>query len=176
MTEHSEAPEGPAAQDCFQFIYPGLIAVQAIYVVARLGIADLVADGPKTAAELAALTRTHAGTLHRLLRAVDSIGLFREDEAGRFSNTPASEALRTDNRESILAGITLLPAPFCWRPLGEMYESVQTGQPAFDRIYGKHFFDYLAEHADDAAVFDAAMTAHHTPASISKIVSAYDFS
>ena len=57
-----------------------------------------------------------------------------------------------------------------------MYESIRTGEPAFDQIYGKHFFDYLADHPEDAEIFNASMTAHHNPATISVVAEGYDFS
>ena len=164
------------AEQVMQFLGPGLIVTQAIYVAVRLGIPDVLADGPKSALEIAEATGAHAPTLSRLLGAISTLGLFTEDQTGQFSNTALGEMLREDNPESVRAGVTLLPASFCWRPLGEMYESVRTGQPAFDRIYGQHFFDYLAAHPGDAAVFDAAMTAHFNPAFVARIVDAYDFS
>jgi hypothetical protein len=51
-----------------------------------------------------------------------------------------------------------LTASFLWRPLGELYESVPTGDPAFERIFGARYFEYRASHADDAALFNAVMT------------------
>jgi C-methyltransferase len=68
-----------------------------------------------------------------------------------------------------------LPAPFLWRPLGELYESVRTGEPAFPSIFGQRFFDYLADHPADASLFNSVMTqgiAWTTPA----LLAAYDFS
>jgi SAM-dependent methyltransferase len=68
-----------------------------------------------------------------------------------------------------------LPAPFLWRPLGELYESVRTGEPAFPAIFGQRFFDYLADHPADASLFNSVMTqgiAWTTPA----LLAAYDFS
>ena len=76
---------------------------------------------------------------------------------------------------ALRAGAMLLPAPFLWRPLGELLETVRTGEPAFPRIFGQRFFEYLASHPADAGVFNAAMTqgvAWSTPA----LLAAYDFS
>src|SRR3989442_15033516 len=69
---------------------------QAIYAAAKLGIADLLKDGPKSADELARATGTHAPSLHRLLRALASLGIFAEDAQGRFGHTPLSVPLRPD--------------------------------------------------------------------------------
>jgi hypothetical protein len=68
-----------------------------------------------------------------------------------------------------------LPAPFLWRPLGELYESVRSGEPAFQRIFGQPFFDYLATHSADAAVFNATMT-EGIAWTTSELLAAYDFS
>src|ERR1019366_9442581 len=65
---------------------------QTIYVAAKLGIADLLKDGPRSAEELASTTRTNPRALYRLLRALASIGIFAEDQ-GRFSLTPLAECL-----------------------------------------------------------------------------------
>jgi hypothetical protein len=68
-----------------------------------------------------------------------------------------------------------LPAPFLWRPLGELYESVRSGEPAFERIFGQPFFDYLADHPADTAVFNATMT-QGIAYTASELLASYDFS
>ena len=72
----------------------GQVLTQAIYVAARLGIAELVSEGPKTAEEMAGPTGTHAPSLYRLLRTLASLGVFREDEQQKFHLTPLAECLR----------------------------------------------------------------------------------
>ena len=69
---------------------------QALYVAAKLGIADLLQEGPQSCTRLAEATQTHAETLYRVLRALASVGVFVEDEEGCFSLTPLAEPLRTD--------------------------------------------------------------------------------
>jgi hypothetical protein len=69
---------------------------RALYVAAKLGIPDLLKDGPKNSDDLAQATGTHAPSLYRLLRALDSIGVFTEHDNGRFGLTPLGETLRTD--------------------------------------------------------------------------------
>jgi hypothetical protein len=158
-----------------EYIWPGIIAAQAIYAAAKLGIADLLASGPKTIAELASDSGAHPPALERLLRALGTLEMFALTTDGRFCNTPLSETLRSDHPQSQRDGALFLPAPFLWRPLGELYESVRTGEPAFERIFGQHFFEYLGAHPADAAIFNAAMTqgiSWTTPA----LLAAYDFS
>src|ERR1700687_4298012 len=66
---------------------------QSIHVAAKLKLADLVKDGPKTAPQLAPATKPHPQALYRLMRALASVAIFREDEQGRFSMTPIAECL-----------------------------------------------------------------------------------
>src|SRR6266540_2711632 len=81
----------------------GFWVSRAIYVAAKLGLADLVKDSPKTADELAGLTGTHSPSLYRALRALASVGVFADDGQGRFAQTPLSETLRSDTPGSLRA-------------------------------------------------------------------------
>src|ERR1039457_7077896 len=158
-----------------EYIWPGIIAVQAIHAAAKLRIPDLLASGPKTIAELAAGSGAHPPSLERLLRALSTLEMFAPTRDGRFRNTPLTELLCTDHPQSQRNTALFLPAPFLWRPLGELYESVRTGDPVFERIFGQSFFHSLAAHPADAAVFNAVTTqgiAWTSPA----LLAAYDFS
>ncbi len=158
-----------------EYIWPGVIAAQAMYVAAKLRIPDLLRSGPKTAAELASECGAHASTLERLLRALATLEMFEATPDGRFSNTPLTETLRTDHPQSQRDFTLFLPAPFLWRPLGELYESVRTGEPVFERIFGERYFEYLSAHPDDAAIFNAVMTQGSTWSS-QALLAVYDFS
>ncbi len=68
----------------FRQMFGGSWITQAIWVAAELGIADLLADGPKTVEELSKKTNTHSDALYRVLRALASVGIFAQDEALRF--------------------------------------------------------------------------------------------
>jgi len=157
-----------------QVLWPGAMAVQAIHAAAKFGLADLVASGPKSVHELAEATHTHGPSMARLLRALTSLGIFAEDTTGRFQQTALSEMLRSDHPESIRPSAMMLGAHFIWKPSGGLEETVRTGQPSFERIYGAPFFDYLAGHSEDAAVFNAAMSS--SPEHLDTIAGAYDFS
>ena len=158
-----------------EYIWPGIIAAQAIHVAAKLRLADLLASGTKTAAELASQSGSHPVALERLLRALSTLEIFASTSDGRFCNTPLSEMLRSSHPQSQRDGALFLPARFLWLPLGELYESVRTGDPAFKRIFGQSFFEYLGDHPADGEVFNRAMTqgiGWTTPA----LLAAYDFS
>jgi hypothetical protein len=167
----SQSTEIPIELRIYQLV-KGFAASQAISVAAKLGIADLVAEAPRTVEELAGATKAHALSLRRLLLMLVSIGIFAEDDSGRFRHTPLSETLRTDYPQSIRNYAVLWGEPWVWRPWGDLYYSVLTGKPAFDRIYGTSHFDYLASHPEDAATFNAAMSS----LPLTEILAAYDFS
>lgn len=158
-----------------EYIWPGIIAAQAMHAATKLGIADLLTSGPKSVAELAGDSGAHPSSLECLLRALSTVGVFAITPDGRFCNTPLSDVLRTDHPESQRASALFLPAAFLWRPLGELHETVRTGEPAFQLVFGQRFFDYLASHKEDAATFNAVMTEGIGWTS-SALLAAYDFS
>jgi hypothetical protein len=146
---------------------------QALYVVAKFGVAELVKDGPKSAADLARAAGAHAPSLHRLLRALASVGVFAEDAQGRFAHTPPSNLLRRDVPGSMWAAIVMAGDEH-YRAWGDALHSFRTGQPAFDHVFGKGVFDFLAERPEQASVFDAAMTGIHG-VETAAMLDAYDF-
>src|SRR5215218_10143680 len=93
-TATGAAPSTPA-EKMFKFV-ENLWAGRAVYVAAKLGLADALADGPKTTAQLAIATKTHAGSLYRVLRALAGIEVVREEAPGTFALTPFGEALQTN--------------------------------------------------------------------------------
>ena len=173
MTSTHASAGGQSSTNPIEYIWPGILAAQAIHVASKLRIPDLLASGPKTIAELASKCGAHPPTLERLLRALASLEMFAPTPDGRFRNTPLTEVLRTDHPQSRRDGALFLPAPFLWRPLGELYESVRTGEPTFPVIFGQRFFEYLADHPEDASLFNSVMTQGiAAPA----VLAAYDFS
>src|SRR5260370_23695534 len=161
------------SRQMMQMLWPGTMAVQAILVSAKLALANLVAGGPKSIRELAEATHSHGPSMARFLRALTSLGIFVEDTTGRFRQTALSDTLRSDHPESIRPFVLMLGAHFVWKPSGALEETVRTGQPSFERVYGAPFFEYMAGHSDDAAVFNAAMSS--SPDYLAAIVGAYDF-
>jgi hypothetical protein len=164
----------PPARQRLAGLIGGYYLAQALFVVARLGIADRLADGPEHAGQLARVTRTHARSLHRLLRTLASCGIFAEDDAGRFRLTDLAGWLRGDvpgslREEAIAVGETHYAA------FGELLHSVRTGRPGFDRAFGMPWFDYLAANPEAARSFDAALAGLRSQATAA-LLDAYDFS
>ncbi|HVE96469.1 MAG TPA: methyltransferase [Pseudonocardiaceae bacterium] len=152
----------------------GASVSQAISVFARLGVADALTAGPRDADDIAELVGAHGSALYRLLRALGDVGVVTELENRTFALTSLGEVLRSDAPGSLRGWATMVGMPFHRYPWTDLYETVRTGESAFDRVHGSKVFDYLAEHPEDAAVFDAAMTSISTSEAVS-IVQAYDF-
>jgi hypothetical protein len=137
----------------------GIWATQLIYVVAKLGIPDLIAEhGPLGADKLAELTRGHARSIQRVLRALTTLGLFDLNEAGRFRLTPLGALLRSDIEGSVRQLAIMFGEPWHWQSWGNLLHSVKTGQPAFLHTFGMGCYQYVTEHPEAAEIYDKAMT------------------
>lgn len=151
----------------------GFAVSQALRVVADLEIADRLAAGERSVDELAAETSSHRDALYRVLRLLAAEGVFNETDAGRFALTETGEALRSDGRSSVRDVVRMLnQEPYL--SFSRLNHSVRTGLPAFDEIFGKPRFDWLADHPDEAGLFQRAMMALNQ-GSNEAIAEAYDF-
>ena len=144
-----------ARREMLELLARGLLT-QAVLVAARLGIPDLVAVGPRSAAELAEETGTHPDALARLLRALVVLDVLAREDDGRFSVTPLSRALE-DGPGSIRALAEFI-GEVTWRPWGALGHSVATGEAAFRHEYGEGIFEHLARDPEAAHAFQAWMT------------------
>ncbi|HVG33055.1 MAG TPA: methyltransferase [Pyrinomonadaceae bacterium] len=153
----------------------GYIVSQALYVAAKLQVADLLKDGPRTSEELAQAAGADARFLYRTLRALASVGVFAETEQGSFTLTPTAELLRTDVQGSMHAMVIWMNEPFHWRVFEEMLDAVKTGKLAFEQVFGMEPFPYLVQHPELARIFNNAMTSFSLM-SAPTVTAAYDFS
>lgn len=154
----------------------GAFISSAVYVAAKLGIADLLADGPKTAAYLAVKTQMDERSLYRLLRSLASVGVFTEGADKTFSNTPMTESLRSDVPRSSRDLIIWMGEPEHWKVYGDLLYSVKTGKPAWEHIHGEPVFPYLFETNKPLGdIFNRAMTSY-SHQTIGPVLEAYDFS
>lgn len=170
MTEESARPS-----DAVLGLVAGAWTARALAVAAGLGVADVLATGPQGAAELAAATGTHARSLYRLLRTLASHGVFSEDAEGRFHLTPIGQCLRSDAPDSMRAFAQFWAEGPVWEAWGALDHSVATGEPAFKQVFGIDLFPYLAQHPEEAALFNASMV-NRTAQEEAGIVASYDFS
>ena len=150
----------------------GFFPAQVLYVAARLGIPDLLANGPQRADRLAQTTSTHAGALSRLLRALAYLGVLEETEPGCFGLTDLGALLRRDVPDSMWATTLLFCGEGAWRSWGSLLTSVRTGQPAFEA--GEEPCTRIAADPQASAEFNQAMS-EGTRRDAPGIVESYDF-
>jgi SAM-dependent methyltransferase len=148
---------------------------QAIHVMARLGIADILHDGPLPPAAIAAQCEADPEALHRLLRALEGIGIVRVDDDGRYASTPLGDLLRRDHPQSVWAAAELVGDPLRWDTWEDLYGAITTGTSSFERVHGMPLFAWLGDHADLARRFDNVMTMSSRH-SLPSILDASDFS
>jgi len=99
-----------------------------------------------TSVELATSTETHEPSMYRLLRALACLGVVTEVEPDRFELAPAGAPLQTNAPDSVRALVLLLCGDEVWGSWGGLEYSVQTGQPAWERVTGMKAFEYLVQH------------------------------
>jgi hypothetical protein len=157
-----------------QMILGGLMQ-KGIWVAAKLGVADLLAEKPRTAEEIAAATDTHAPSLYRVLRFLAMAGVFAENSEGKFELTPIAELLRSDTPNSMRDYAIMMGEDWIWQAYGELMHTVKTGGIAHDKVQGMSSFEYYAQNKEVGKIFNRAMT-NLSLLTAPAIVGAYDFS
>jgi hypothetical protein len=147
---------------------------RAVCTVAELGVADHIESGsPQSITSLATATGAHERSLYRIMRFLASHGLFQEKDDRQFDHTPLSHSLRSDAAGSYRAAAQMMHRMFpAWDGL---HHSALTGEPGFNKVFGRPVFDYVREHPDLGPIFDAGMTSIHGYETAA-MLDAYDFS
>lgn len=153
----------------------GYRATAVCHVAARLGIADLLRDGPMDAGELAVAAEAHGPSLLRLLRGLTVLGIVEEAGPGRFQLTALGMLLRRDAPLSLRRTALRSGDEMEMRIWGCLLHAVKTGETAFDHVYGMGSFEYLARNPTMSAGFNRAMVAATRDAAPT-LLAAYDFS
>jgi len=172
MSDHATTAPDPT-QHIFQ-LATGYVISMALQLAVRVGVADHLAAGPRTAKELAAATGTNEDALYRVLRALASVGVFDEVEPKRFALTPAADILRKDSPRSVHDLVLFIADPLHLRVYADAIESLRTGRPAAEKTLGKSVFEWFAEHPEYSSTFNNAMT-NMSAALIPAVLEAYDF-
>lgn len=167
--------EIPPEQMLLQMIISPWIS-QAIYVAAKLGIADLLKDGSKSIEELAQCTQTHTRSLYRVLRALSSVGIFSEIENDCFELNPLATYLQTCVSGSLHPLAIVCSEKWHFEPWLNILDTVKTGNTALEDIHGMKLFEYLEKNSEAAQIFDEAMTSTTAVLGGINITSGYDFS
>jgi hypothetical protein len=170
-----KAPPKPTPQEMLMQVGLGYMLSQALYVAAKLRVADHLASGPKTAAELANSTGTSEDRLYRVLRALASVGIFTEVGPREFANTEVSAPLDTQKRDAVYDMLVWMADKFHFDAYGEMMYAVKSGNTVCQRVFGGECFEVLERDHEEGAVFNQAMTAFSAMMAPA-VLEAYDFS
>ena len=155
-------------------IMSGFWISRCVYILAKLGIADLIKEQSQTVEELAAATGTHGPSLFRVLRALAAVGIIRQDAQDRFGATPLSDTLRSDIRGSLRAFAMTELGEEHYPAWGELLHGVRTGEIAFDKAFGMPVWEFFVANPDNAKVFNDAMSGMTAQAD-EALHAAYDF-
>ena len=157
-----------------QQLTAGYIVSRCLHVVADLGVADVLDETPRTAAELAILLDVHPDALGRIMALLSAHGVF-EARDDRFFHSPASRLLLSDHPQSMRAFVQLFGLPVYWSVYGDIAYSVRTGKPALEKVIPDGWWAYLAAHPRESDIFSAAM-ANKAQAQVAGVITSYDFS
>jgi hypothetical protein len=147
---------------------------QAIYVAAKLGIADILKHGERSSSQIAVATGADESCISRLMRALCVVGIFRTNGEGRFALTALGKPLRSSVPGSLRAMVITL-GEVHYAAWAHLLESVKTGASAFPHAFGAEMFDYLGREKADGTAFNRAMTDYSALSSCAVLLS-YDFS
>jgi hypothetical protein len=153
----------------------GFMATHAVYAAAKLGLADPMADGARSAKDVALELGSSPDATYRLLRACAALGLFREDDETRFSLTPLGATLLSDSPGSMRPVVLMIGDPRYQQVWGRLPESVTTGAPGAEAVHGMTMWEVLDRDPEFGAIFNDAMT-RLTALDWPTVEAAYDFS
>ncbi len=154
--------------------FTALVVHRAIYAAAELKIPDLLANGPRFSDEVAQDTGCDADATYRLMRTLASSGVLTESAGRKFALTDLGATLRTDAHGSRRDWVLFSGSTTYIEAWQDIVATVRTGEPAWNRVHGAPFFDYLGEHPEDAKIFDRAMTSLSSW-EVEAVLEAFDF-
>jgi hypothetical protein len=134
----------------------GFQVSQALYVAAKIGVADRLIDGPMHAERLATDLDCEPIALSRLLRTLASLGVFSETDDGAYALTPLGATLASGS-EGSMRDLALMWMETHYQPFAGLLDTVRSGECAATTHYGQPFFSWLATSPDQVDRFSRAM-------------------
>jgi len=153
----------------------GYIASTCVYLAVKLRLADLLAAGPRSSADLARELRVNEDALFRVMRTLSSLGVFEEKGSRTVANNLASSMLRSSTPGSMYEMALWMSDPFHFQVYANALHSVQTGGPAVEKTVGVPVFEWFPKNPEESEVFNNAMTTFSAMV-IPAVLEAYDFS
>jgi hypothetical protein len=177
MTQTDARPSAsPSPQEQVLGLFTGIVQGRCLVAAAELGLADALAKGPLSVDAIAAQTSADADNVFRLMRALETIGIFKQVSSRVFENTPISECLRKDVPGSQWAILQILaPGWGAWEGYGEMLATLRTGKTALFETWGYDLWEHYRRHPEQWTVFNEAMRSMTTPMTPA-VTAAYDWS
>ena len=173
--EKNAASASEAATDPLIQLLTGAWAMQAVAAACRLGIPDMLGGGAKSADEVAATARAHAGATYRLMRGLASLGVLALGGDGRFANTAIGDRLR----EGAPGGLKYMflgeTDHVHWQSWERVVDAVRTGLPRPKEVFGTPAFEYYEKNVEDGEQFGRAMQ-NVSNFAAAAVLEAYDFS
>lgn len=173
MPPESAPPTAESPQARVARLMDGYLMTQLLYIAATLGVADELADGPRTAVDLAQVVDAEPMAFRRVLRGLAAGDVLEEHADGRFGLSALGNCLRGGVPGS-LRGAIVARGDLYYRAAAELLAAVREGGVAFERAYGGGFFDYLTQHPERTAEFQQSM-ADRSRQEATDVVAAYDF-
>lgn len=174
QAQHATQP-GPTPQAFIMQLGTGAMVTQAMFVAAKLGIADKLANGEKHIDEISREAGAHSPSLYRILRSLASLGVFKETQPRTFANTEVSEVLRSGVPGSMRNSMIFMGEPWHYNVWANMLHSARTGGTAWKETYGEEVFDWFPKNSEASEIFNGCMSELSAGAAPA-IVAAYDFS
>ncbi len=172
----AQTEQPPPDAELMQALF-GFMVTRSVSSVAELDVADALADGALSYADLAGAVGADQTSLHRVMRLLVSVGIFAEPEPGSFSLTPVSDLLRSDHPNSLRDLAVLITSESHWQPWGRFTATLRSGESGPQHAFGTDIFSWFQDpgNQEEWQLFNAAMTSFSSMTS-KAVVDSYDFS
>jgi ubiquinone/menaquinone biosynthesis C-methylase UbiE len=166
--------EGESSSSVLLEMMHGYQKSQALFVAAKLGIADLLSNGSKTADELAKATGVNSRSIYHLMRSLISVGVFSTEDNDKFQLNPMGKHLLTGTSDSLRGTIMVMGDEF-YQAWGNLLYGIKTGKTAFNHTFNRDIYSYLKQDSEASVNFNEWMK-ETTREWLLPVLEAYDFS
>lgn len=166
--------EGESSSSVLLEMMYGYQKSQALFVAAKLGIADILSNGSKTADELAKATGVNSRSIYHLMRSLISVGVFSTEDNDKFQLNPMGKHLLTGTSDS-LRGTVMAMGDEGYQAWGNLLYGIKTGKTAFNHTFNRDFYSYFKQNSEASVNFNEWMK-ETTREWLLPVLEAYDFS